>query len=57
MALLTNPKEVRRLVGPKEDYGSDMMDLLAWALETLFTEPPASDLVSSALRDGSAFRA
>ena len=38
------------------DYGSDVMDLLAWNLEALFAESPASDFIGHLLRDGFAFR-
>ena len=50
--------EARKIEVPASDYdGSDVMDLLAWNLETLFTQTPVSNLVSNPLRDGSAFRA
>ena len=39
------------------DYGSDMMDLLAWNLATGLAQPPAADLIGYLLRDGSALRA
>ena len=34
------------------DYGSDMMDLLAWNLAAFFTQTPASDVIGHLLRDG-----
>ena len=52
MAPSTEPEEVRRLVRSMVDYGSDMMDLLAWNLGTLFTQPPTSDFIGHLFRDG-----